>query len=267
MFSITTEQLNSWLTTFIWPLARILALISAAPLFGSSNIPIQVKLGLSILLTILIAPLLSPLPQINPSSGAGLIILLQQIIIGLAMGFSLRIVFSAVEMAGEITGLQMGLGFATFFDPQQSSQVQLVGRFYGLLAILLFLAIDGHLQIIAILAQSFTTLPIGADGIDSISFTVLVSWGAKIFTFGLHLALPVLAALLITNLALGILTRAAPQLNIFAVGFPLTLGIGLLVMSWALPYFTPILTQLFGESFAIMRSLVVSESSNVISTP
>ncbi|SFU71465.1 flagellar biosynthetic protein FliR [Nitrosomonas eutropha] len=266
MFSITTEQLNDWLITLIWPLARILALMTATPLLGSSSIPTQVKLGLAVLLTILIAPLLPPLPQIDPGSGVGLIVLLQQIIIGLAMGFSIRIVFTAVEMAGEITGLQMGLGFATFFDPQQSGQVQLVGRFYGLLATLLFLAIDGHLQVIAVLAQSFTTLPISADGMNVVSFTTLVNWGAEIFALGLHLALPVLAALLITNLALGILTRAAPQLNIFAVGFPLTLGIGLLVMSWALPYFTPVLTKMFQESFSIMRSLA-GGSVNVTGIP
>lgn len=255
MLSITTEQLNSWLTALIWPLVRILAILAGTPLLGSSSIPVQTKLGLAMLLAILVAPILPPLPQIDPGSGVGLIILLQQVIIGLAMGFSVRIVFTAVEMAGEITGLQMGLGFATFFDPQQSGQVQLVGRFYGLLATLSFLAIDGHLQVIDILVQSFSTLPIGAEGMDTASFTALIQWGMKIFTLGLHLALPVLTALLITNLALGILTRTAPQLNIFAIGFPLTLGIGLLVMSWALPYFIPLMNQLFQESFSIMRSL------------
>lgn len=266
MFSITTEQLNGWLASLIWPLARILALLASTPLLGSSSIPTQTKLGLAVLLAILIAPVLPPLPQIDPGSGVGLIVLIQQIIIGLAMGFSIRIVFTAVEMAGEITGLQMGLGFATFFDPQQSGQVQLVGRFYGLLATLMFLAIDGHLQIIAILTHSFTTLPIGTEGISTTSFTALLNWGIKIFTLGLHLALPVLTALLITNLALGILTRAAPQLNIFAVGFPLTLGIGLLVMSWALPYFTPLLEQLFQESFSVMRSLS-SQAASVAEIP
>lgn len=266
MLNFTTEQLNGWLITFIWPLARTLAFIAATPLLGSSSIPVQVRLGLAVLLTLLIAPLLPPIPLIEPASGIGLMILLQQIIIGLAIGFSIRIIFTAVEMTGEITGLQMGLGFATFFDPQQSSQVQLVGRFYGLLATLMFLAIDGHLQVIDIFAQSFTTLPIGTNGINSSLFTILVNWGAEIFTLGLHLALPVLAALLITNLALGILTRAAPQLNIFAVGFPLTLGIGLLVMAWALPYFTPVITQMFQESFSIMRALT-DTGSNGINVP
>ncbi|MCC6916755.1 flagellar biosynthetic protein FliR [Nitrosomonas sp.] len=255
MISITTEQLNGWLAVLIWPLVRILAILASTPLLGSSSIPTPVKLGLALLLAILIAPLLPPLPQIDPGSGIGLIVLMQQVIIGLAMGFSMRIIFTAIEMAGEITGLQMGLGFAMFFDPQQSGQVQVIGRFYGLLATLFFLAIDGHLQVITILAESFTTLPVGTDGINTASFTALVDRGVMIFTLGLHLALPVLTALLITNLALGILTRAAPQLNIFAVGFPLTLGIGLLVMSWVLPYCTPLFSQIFRESFSFMQSL------------
>lgn len=261
MLSITAEQLNSWLVTLIWPLARILAFVAATPLLGSSSIPIQVRLGLAIFITLIVAPLLPPLPMVEPGFGVGLIILLQQIVIGLAIGFSIRIIFTAVEMTGEITGLQMGLGFATFFDPQQSSQVQLVGRFYGLLATLMFLAIDGHLQVIDIFVHSFTTLPIGMHGMESTSFTAIVNWGAEIFKLGLHLALPVLAALLITNLALGILTRAAPQLNIFAVGFPLTLGIGLLVMSWALPYFTPVLMRMFQASFDVMRALAETSSN------
>ncbi len=262
MLSITTAELNEWLAALLWPMTRILALIAGAPLLGSSTIPVQVKLGLAVLLTILITPVLPPLPRIEPGSGIGFIILLQQIIIGLALGFSMRIVFSAVEMAGEITGLQMGLGFATFFDPQQSSQVQLIGRFYGLFATLLFLAIDGHLQIIALLVQSFTTLPIGAESMEIASFAVLVNWGTEIFMLGLRLALPVLTALLITNLALGILTRAAPQLNIFAVGFPLTLAIGLLMMAWALPYFTPVVGQMFQNGFSMMDTL-----SGGITTP
>jgi flagellar biosynthetic protein FliR len=256
MLNITTAELNDWITTLLWPLVRILALITSAPLLGSSNIPTQVKLGLAMLLTILIIPVLPPTPQIDPGSGIGLIILLQQIVIGLAMGFSMRIIFSAVEMAGEIVGLQMGLGFATFFDPQQSSQVHLVGRFYGLFATLSFLAIDGHLQIIDLLTQSFTILPIDTRGMAVTSFTLIVNWGTEIFMLGMRLALPLLTALLMTNLALGILTRAAPQLNIFAVGFPLTLAIGLLMMSWVLPYFTPILSQMFLDGFSMMNMVL-----------
>lgn len=255
MLSITSAELNTWLATLLWPLTRILGLLASAPVLGNVSIPTPVKLGFALLLTILVLPTLPAIPQVDPGSGVGLIILLQQIVIGLAMGFSMRIVFSAIEMAGEIVGLQMGIGFATFFDPLYSGQVQLIARFFGLIATLLFLTLDGHLQIIALLAQSFTTLPIGMDGLATTSFMTVTNWGAEIFMLGLRLALPILTALLITNLALGILTRAAPQLNIFAVGFPLTLGIGLLLMSLALPYFAPVLSQMFQNGFSIMNTL------------
>lgn len=255
MLSITTAELNGWMASLLWPLTRILALIASAPLLGSSSIPLQVKLGLAILLTILVAPMLPALPQIDPGSGTGFVIVLQQIVIGLAMGFAMRIVFSAVEAAGEIVGLQMGLGFATFFDPQQSGQTQLIGRLFGLLATLVFLAIDGHLQLIALLVQSFAILPIGMTGAPTPVFVALANWGAEIFMMGLRLALPVLTTLLTTNLALGVLTRAAPQLNIFAVGFPLTLFMGLLMMSLVLPYFTPVLSQMFSDGLSLIEAL------------
>lgn len=258
MLSVTTAELNTWLAALLWPLTRILGLLASAPVLGNISIPTPVKLGLALLLTILVMPTLPAMPQIDPGSGVGLIILLQQIVIGLAMGFSMRIVFTAIEMAGEIIGLQMGLGFATFFDPAHSGQIQLIGRFFGLFATLSFLTIDGHLQIIALLAQSFTILPIGMSGIATASFVTLANWGTEIFMLGLRLALPVLTTLLITNLALGILTRAAPQLNIFAVGFPLTLGIGLLMMSLVLPYFTPVLNQMFLNGFSMLNTLIGS---------
>ncbi|MDT8363994.1 MAG: flagellar biosynthetic protein FliR [Nitrosomonas sp.] len=260
MLSITTAELNGWMAGLLWPLTRILALIASAPLLGSSSIPVQVKLGLAIFLVILIAPTLPALPQVDPDSGAGLIILLQQIVIGLSMGFAMRIIFSAVEAAGEIIGLQMGLGFATFFDPQQSSQTQLIGRFLSLFTTLVFLAVDGHLHLIDLLAQSFVILPIGMTGIPSPAFVTLANWGAEIFMMGLRLALPVLTALLTANLALGILTRAAPQLNIFAVGFPLTLSIGFLMMLLVLPYFTPVFIQMFSDGFSLIGTLIGADA-------
>jgi flagellar biosynthetic protein FliR len=159
------------------------------------------------------------------------------------MGLAMRIVFVAVEMAGELVGLQMGLGFATFFDPQHSSHVPVLAQLLGLLAALAFLAMDGHLQLIAVLSESFRTFPVGTPGAGIPHTAAVVSWGAEIFAFGLRLALPVLAALLITNLALGILTRMVPQLNPFAVGFPLTLLIGILMLALAMPRFAPLLDR------------------------
>lgn len=257
MISITTAELNTLLATFIWPLSRILALIATAPILGNPSIPIRVKLGLALMITILVAPTVEKsLPHIDPTTGIGLIILLQQILIGVAIGFVMRIVFVAVEMAGELIGLQMGLGFAIFFDPQNSGQIDIIGRFLGIIASLAFLAIDGHLMMIALISQSFSTLPVSPDGVTEATFTTLANWGSEIFKSGLRLSLPVLTALLITNLALGILTRAAPQLNIFAVGFPLTLSIGLLVLALSMPFYAPILEHLVHDSLRLMMGIL-----------
>lgn len=255
MISITTAELNALLAAFFWPLSRILALIASAPVLGNPSVPLRIRIGLALAITLAVAPTLGPLPQTDPGSGAGLLIMAQQISIGLAMGFAMRIVFAAVEMAGELIGLQMGLGFATFFDPQYGSQIPIIGRFLGLIATLAFLAIDGHLKMIALLSQSFIALPISTGGITAPGLSTLVHWGGEIFLASLRLSLPVLAALLITNLALGILTRAAPQLNIFAVGFPITLAVGLLALALSMPYFAPLLELMFQDGLQMMLKI------------
>lgn len=255
MISITTAELYALMTAIIWPLSRILALIASAPILGNPSLPVRTKLGLAVLITILVAPSLDSLPQVDPSSGEGLLILAQQVIIGSAIGFTMRVIFVAVEAAGEIIGLQMGLGFATIVDPQSTSQVPLIGRFLGLIASLAFLAIDGHLIMIALITQSFTTLPIGTTGLSAISFSHIAHWGQEIFLSGLQLSLPVLAALLITNITLGVLSRAAPQLNIFAVGFPLALAVGWLVLALAIPYFAPVLERMIYDGFNMMMEI------------
>lgn len=257
MISITTAELNMLLAAFLWPLSRILAMVATAPILGNPSIPVKVKLGLAIMITILVMPVVEKsLPQIDPASGIGLIILLQQVLIGVAIGFVMRIVFVAVETAGELIGLQMGLGFAIFFDPQNSGQIDIIGRFLGVIASLAFLAMDGHLMMIALISQSFSTLPVGSDGITNVTFTTLANWGGEIFKSGLQLSLPVLTALLITNLALGILTRVAPQLNIFAVGFPLTLTIGLFVLAFSMPFYAPILEYLVHDALNLMMGIL-----------
>ena len=261
MISITTAELNALLAAFLWPLTRVLALVASAPVLGNPSVPLRVRLGLAVMITLIVAPTLGPMPQVEPGSHAGLLILAQQIVIGLALGFAMRVVFVAVEMAGELAGLQMGLGFATFFDPQNAGHVPVVGRFLGLIAILFFLAVNGHLQMVSLLSQSFSALPIGAEASAATGLRALVSWGGGIFVAGLLLSLPLLAALLITNLALGILTRAAPQLNIFTVGFPLTLAIGLLVLVLAMPYFAPVLERMIQNGLQMM--LQIAELSRI----
>jgi flagellar biosynthetic protein FliR len=256
MISVTSAQLSAWLGAFIWPFFRILALVSSAPILGNSSIPLRVKVGLSVLLTLVMAPILGSMPAVEPGSAIGLLILTQQIVIGVAIGFIMRIIFTAVEMAGNISSMQMGLGFATFFDPQNAAQTPVVGTVLGLIASLLFLALNGHLYMIEVLAQSFQTLPVAPQPFSAAGWRALAGWGSEIFLAGLLLSMPIMAALLITNMALGIMTRAAPQLNIFSIGFPITLATGLVVLAIALPYFVPLFDRLLHDALQISMQVL-----------
>jgi flagellar biosynthesis protein FliR len=234
MVSISSELLQTWVISLLWPLTRVLGVIATAPIFSHSAIPNQVKLGMGMMLTLIIVPTIPPLPQFEIFSFQGLFILVQQLVIGLAIGFSMRLVFAAVDMAGQLIGMSMGLGFASFYDPQSHGQSTAVNQFLVLLTMLIFLGLDGHLMIVTALANSFISMPIALDG-SGINPMKIALWGETIFSAGLLLALPAVTALLITNMALGILTRTAPQLNLFGVGFPVTLSVGFVVLALALP--------------------------------
>ena len=249
MISLTDAQLNAWLINFIWPLTRILGLIMVAPVFGHRSVPGRVKIGLGIFIALIIAPTLPPMPDVSLGSWHGLFILVQQLLIGVAIGFIMRIVFAAVEAAGEIVGLQMGLGFASFFDPQSAGQTLVLARFFNMLALLIFLAVNAHLLLLGVLVDSFQSLPISPQPLSAAGFYNVAAFGSTVFAVGLQLALPVIAIMLMTNLSLGILTRSAPQLNIFAIGFPITLGVGLIVLDLTLPYFAPQLEQSIQNGF------------------
>lgn len=254
MLTVSSVQLNAWLAAFFWPFFRILALVASSPFFGARGIPAHTKIATAFLLTIVVAPLLPAMPAVQPASAQGMLILVEQLMIGATMGLVMRIAFTAMEMAGQIAGLQMGLGFATFFDPQNSTQVPILGQFLGIMAMLLFLAFNGHLMVISALAESFNTLPVGrAEAI--LSWKALALAGGNIFMWGLVLSMPVLAALMLANIALAVLTRAAPQLNIFAVGFPITLAVGLIVLSLSLPYFLPLFSEMVEHSIQVMLKM------------
>jgi flagellar biosynthetic protein FliR len=223
MISISLAQIDTWIAGFIFPLARILGFIATAPLWSSAGIPRRTRLILGIAITVAIAPMLPAMPNIQPGSLSGLWILVQQMIIGIGMGFAAKIVFSSLELAGEFIALQMGLGFATSYDPLNSAQTAVVSEFLSMLALALFLSLNGHLLYFATLADSFFAIPINSAPLGSASWLNLVELGGKIFSIGVFIALPVVVALMITNVGLAVLTRAAPQLNIFALGFPITL--------------------------------------------
>ncbi len=255
MFTFTSAELNALVTALLWPLSRVLGLIATAPLFGNVSVPMQAKIGLGVMLTLILVPLVPTLPAIDPLSFAGLLILAQQLIVGLGMGFAMRIVFAAVEMAGEIISMTMGLSFATFFDPQSQGQSTAISQFLALLITMAFLSINGHLLMLSVLVDSFFTLPITATPLGGNMFHQLVDWAGKIFSAGVQLSLPVIAALLITNIALGILTRASPQLNLFGIGFPVTLSVGFIVIALVLPSLSIPTERLFQDGFETMKKI------------
>jgi flagellar biosynthesis protein FliR len=254
VLTIGSAELSAWLAAFLWPFARVLGLLIAAPLFGNPRFPLRVRLGLALLITVVVAPTLPPVPQAAPDSLAGLGIFAQQLLIGLTMGFVVRLIFTAVEMAGELIGLQMGLGFAMFYDPQNAGQMPVIGQFLGVLATLIFLALNGHLLMLSALAESFRDLPVGMLPGQG-RWLDIAGWGAGIFSAALLLAMPVIAALLTVNLALAALTRASPQLNVFAIGFPITLAVGFAALLLTLPWLSPAIESLLREAMERLFSL------------
>lgn len=259
MVSISSELLQTWVISLLWPLTRVLGVIATAPIFSHNSIPNQVKLGLGLMLTLIIMPTLSPLPQFEIFSFKGLLILVQQLVIGLAIGFSMRLVFSAVDLAGQLIGMSMGLGFASFYDPQSQGQSTAVNQFLVLLTMLIFLGLDGHLMIVTAVANSFISMPIALDG-GGINPMKIALWGETIFSAGLMLALPAVAALLITNMALGILTRTAPQLNLFGIGFPITLSVGFVALALALPGMLKPIENFIEQGVSNMHQVAVPEA-------
>lgn len=244
MFTVTYAQLNAWLTAFLWPFTRIAALIAMAPVLGHRSIPARVKIALAAFMTLIVAPTLPPMPSATVFSANGIWIMVSQFLIGAALGFTMQLVFTAVEMAGTLIGLQMGLGFATFFDPGANSSSQVISTFLNLIAMIAFLAYNGHLQVIAALIESFQSVPIAAALVGPPGLHSLVQWGGSIFTAGLLLSLPVVVALLVANLSLGILNRAAPQIGVFQIGFSVTLMVGMLLLTLMLPNMIPFFAHL-----------------------
>lgn len=255
MLTLSSAELNTWIAALLWPLSRILGLIAASPLLGNSAVPATTQVSLGVLLAMIIAPTVPALPATDPMSMAGLLILTQEMLVGLAMGFSIRIVFAAVEMAGEIISLTMGLGFASFFDPLTKGRSSAISQFLSLMATMMFMAVNAHLVLLAALAESFSSLPISSTPIHSGGFKALADMGGIIFMTGVQLSLPIVGALLIVNVALGILTRTAPQLNLFGIGFPITLGIGFVMIALTLPYLATPMQNLLMQGIENSRKL------------
>ncbi len=248
MISITSSQLEAWLAVLIWPLIRISGLMLVEPLLSNRGIPARLRMGIAFILTLTIAPLLPAPPKFDYISAQGLLMAGQQLLIGVTLGFVMRLVLAGVEMAGHIAGLTMGLGFASFFDPQSGAQSPVLAQFLGIVAILIFVTINGHLLVVSAIFESFHVLPITTDPISAKGFMALVEAAGQMFMIGVTLSLPLVTAILIANVGLGVLARAAPQLNLFAIGFPLMITAGFVVLMLSLPYIVQPIARLLEES-------------------
>lgn len=235
MLTFTEAQLQAWIAPLLWPFLRALALFTSLPVLGQRIVPVRVRIALAFFVAVAAQATLPQMPDVALDSAAALLVAAQQVLIGLALGFAVRIVFAAVEMAGEVVGLQMGLNFASFFDPATASQTNSAGRLFGAMVALLFIVTDGHLAVIAALAQSFHSLPVGPDVLTWLRMLQPQAWGAEVFHLGLWIALPLVGMLLFVNIVLGVISRVAPQINVFAVGFPITVAVGLIGMLLTLP--------------------------------
>lgn len=254
--NFTEAQITALLAAWLWPLVRVAALLSSAPVIGTRAVPARIRVLLAVCVTAVLVPVLPPAPVIEPVSAAGALVTMQQVMIGLVMGLSLRLIFTVVEFAGQVLGQQMGLGFAAMVDPQSGAQVPVVGQFYVMLATLLFLSVNGHLLALHALAESFHTLPVGVTGVSQQGLGALLRWGGELFLQATVIALPTITALLIVNLGYGVLSRTAPQLHIFAVGIPITVIAGAVLMGITLPALPDHVQALMELAFAAARQIL-----------
>lgn len=254
MLNFSSQEWFALINAFIWPLTRILGVIAVAPPFGNNAVPVAIKLGLGVMLTMIVAPTL-PTSTLDPVSLPGILNILGQFLIGIAIGFVMRLAFAAIEFAGEVASLTMGLGFATFFDPMTHGRTSAISQYLVLMASLLMLSLNVHLSLIEALVMSFKTMPADVNVLHQFNFKLMAGLGAQIFSVGMQLSLPIVAALLLTNVALGILTRAAPQLNLFGIGFPITITVGFLMLGLITPYLMQPWENLFQFSLNSIQQL------------
>lgn len=255
MLTLTTGQLEAWLGLYLWPFFRIGACLMVAPIFGAVFVPARVRLVIAGALTLLVAPLLPAQPAIAPLSAEGLIVTVQQVMIGVALGFVVQVIFDSLAMGGQLLANSMGLSFAFNVDPQHGTSTPVLGQFYMILATLVFLALNGHLTLIEVMVEGFRGMPIGLRGLGPDGLWMVTQWGEQIFRGALIVALPGLTALLIVNLAFGVVSRAAPSLNLFAIGFPVTLICGLVIVLIGLPSVQTAFVNMMREAFGMLGTL------------
>ena len=235
MLTFTEADVLAWVSPLLWPFLRVLALFGALPVLSQRAVPVRLRIALAALIVLCAQVGLPSMPLVALDNSIAFLLVVQQLLIGFSLGFAVRIVFAAVEFAGEIVGLQMGLNFAGFFDHSTGSQATAVSRFFGVTVSWLFMVANGHLLVVMAVVRSFHAFPVSSEPFAFLTVTRPQTWASEIFQQGLWIALPMIAMLLFTNLVLGVISRVAPQMNIYAIGFPVTVSIGLIGLLLTLP--------------------------------
>jgi flagellar biosynthetic protein FliR len=260
MLSVTDAELTQWLGQFFWPFLRILALFAAAPGFSAAAIPMRAKVALAFVVTVAVSAAIKETAPLNLSWTTA-VLAVEQVLIGVAIGFAMQLTLAAMGLAGEFVGIQMGFGFASLYDIQSGIQVPVMGNFFNLVALLLFLALNGHLVLLDVLVKSFTVVPIAVNsGITANGWHSLAQAGAWLFQMGFWLALPVIAVLLVTHLAVGFVSRVAPQFNVMSVGFSLFMWVGIAAVAALVPFLVPAVEHVIEAGLALVSAVLRGEA-------
>ncbi len=253
------EQLLTTMAIYILPFARLSGFLMTISVLGSRNIPSRFRLLLALAITFVVVPVIPPVDTIILFSAKSFILIIEQTLIGITLGFVTRLMLETFVIGAQITAMQSGLGFASLVDPSNGTSVPALGQFFLMLTSLMFIGVDGHLLMIRIVVESFTSFPIGSSQSITDMFFELVSWARWMFAAALIMALVSIASLLIVNLSFGVMTRAAPQINVFAVGFPLTMVTGLILVWLGLSFFLPHFEAQMSRASSLACSLVKLE--------
>lgn len=256
MFEISIDQLYQWIGQYFWPFCRIAAFFTAMPILSTQLVPVRIRLGLAVAVTLVVAPVIQPVPFVELLSVHSFLIVFQQIMIGVAMGFVLQLLFHVFVIGGQIVAMQNGLGFATLVDPVNGVNVASIGQLYLMTVNLLFFAFNGHLAVMYLIGSSFEHIPVGNVGLPVENYLELVRLGSWMFSGAILVALPSIMALLVVNIAFGVISRVAPQMNIIAVGFPFTMVLGLVIIWLTLSNLLPQYERLSGDAFDYLRAMV-----------
>ena len=258
---ITDEMIIGWISRHLWPLFRIASFFMIIPIIGTQLVPARIRLGLALLTTILVAPLIDVIPVIDPLSLSSINILLQQMMIGSMMGFMFIMFMQLFAIAGQIIAMQMGLGFASMVDPASGVSVPVLSQIFLICVTLLFLATNGHLVMIEVFLESFRVWPISVSIFNDSGFTPEIIWlmihrVSWMFASALLLSLPVITSVLVINISFGIMSRASPQMNVFALGFPISQLFGMVIIWVGFVGFLPQYHRFAGDTFAFLRNLL-----------